>query len=317
MGNKKWLVLVLCVLTVVLLSACGQAASTQPPEEDSGATTGSDGETAQTGGESTASGGESTLEKAKQAGKVVIGFANENPYAYKTQDGQLTGEAVEVARAVLKEMGINEMEGKLVDFGSLIPGLKAKQFDMITAGMFINPERGKEVLFANPEYRVGEALGVKPGNPKNLHSYEDIKANPDVTVGVMTGAIEIEYLKKIGVKESQIKIFNDQPAVVGALKAGRVDAVTMTGPSLQAFINSEQNKDIERVTDFKQPVIDGKEVWGYGATAFRKGDEDFQKAFNEGLQKLKDEGKLLEIISPFGFTEAELPGDVTSEELIK
>jgi len=286
--GKKWLGLALCAVMVTITSACGQTAST---------------------------GEMSTLERAKSEGKIVVGFANENPYAYETADGKLTGEAVEVARAIFKEMGIEEMEGKLVDFGSLISGLQAEQFDAITAGMFVNPDRCAQVAFADPEYRVGESLGVKTGNPKNLHSYEDIAADPSVKVGVMVGAIEIEYLKAAGVADDQIEILNDQPAVVAALNAGTVDAVTMTGPSLQAFINSGQAADLERVADFKQPVVDGEEVWGYGATAFRLGDEEFQQAFSAELKKLKESGKLLEIISEFGFTEAELPGDVTAAQL--
>ncbi|WP_309118419.1 ectoine/hydroxyectoine ABC transporter substrate-binding protein EhuB [Paenibacillus sp.] len=283
--GKKWIGLSLCAALITVTAACSQ-------------TTGA-GET-------------STLERAKAEGKIVIGFANENPYAYETADGTLTGEAVEVAKAVFAELGIDEVEGKLVDFGSLISGLQAQQFDAITAGMFVNPDRCAQVAFADPEYRVGEALGVKPGNPKNLHSYEDIAADKGVKVGVMVGAIEIEYLKTAGVADDQIEILNDQPAVVAALNAGTIDAVTMTGPSLQAFIDSGQATELERVADFKQPVVDGEEIWGYGATAFRLGDEAFAEAFNAELKKLKDSGRLLEIIGEFGFTEAELPGDMTA-----
>lgn len=105
--------------------------------------------------------GKTTLEKAREQGYVTVGFANEKPYAYATPDGKLTGEAVEVARAVLKNLGIHEMKGVLTEFGSLIPGLQAKQFDIITAGMYITPERAKEVVFADPEYSIGEALAVK------------------------------------------------------------------------------------------------------------------------------------------------------------
>ena len=53
---------------------------------------------------------------------MTIGFANEVPYAYATPEGKLSGEAVEVARTVLQNMGINEMQGVLTEFGSLIPG---------------------------------------------------------------------------------------------------------------------------------------------------------------------------------------------------
>lgn len=260
---------------------------------------------------------ESTLEKAKKQGFVTVGFANEKPYAYATPDGKLTGEAVEVARAVLSKMGINEMNGVLTEFGSLIPGLVAKRFDIITAGMYITPARSKEVAFANPEYSIGEALAVKKGNPLELRSYQDIAANAKAKIAVMSGAIEMEYLEKSGVKKDQMVLVPDQPSAIAALQAGRADAITMTGPSLQAVLESAKDSNVERVMDFVQPVIDGQSIRGYGAAAFRKEDEDFVKAYNEELKKLNDSGELLKILEPFGFTEQELPGDKTAEELSK
>lgn len=258
-----------------------------------------------------------TLEKAQKQGYITVGFANEKPYAYKDGDGKLTGEAVEIARTILTKLGVKEMRGELTEFGSLIQGLTAKRFDMITAGMYITPERSKTVLFADPEYSIGEAIAVKKGNPLSLHSYEDVIKNAKAKIGVMAGAAEEGYLKKLGAKTEQIVIVPDQPAAISALQAGRVDAITMTGPSLQAMLDSAKDSGIERVMDFKQPVIDGQSVRGYGATAFRKEDQAFRDAFNKELKELKTSGKLLEIIQPFGFTEQELPGDVTAEELSK
>lgn len=264
-----------------------------------------------------ANGNETTLEKAQRLGSVTIGFANEKPYAYQTADGELTGEAVEVARAILKNLGITEMKGVLTEFGSLIPGLKAERFDMVTAGMFITPERAKDVGFANPEYRIGEAIAVKKGNPLNLHSYEDIAKHDSAKVAVPGGAIEYDYLVAVGVDKERILTVSDMPSALAALQAGRVDAITATGPSLQATLDAANDSGIERVMDFTQPVIDGESVVGYGATAFRKEDQDFADAFNAELKKLQDSGELLEIIAPFGFTEDELPGDVTTEDLIR
>ncbi|MED3624086.1 ectoine/hydroxyectoine ABC transporter substrate-binding protein EhuB [Neobacillus thermocopriae] len=287
----------LTIFLLLLLSACGTSPSSS--EESKGNTS------------------LSTLEKAKKEGSITIGFANEKPFAYQDENGKLTGEAVEVARAVLKNLGINEMKGVLTEFGSLIPGLNAKRFDMITAGMYITPERCEEVIFANPEYTLGAALGVKANNPLNLKSYEDIKSNPNAKVGVMAGAIEHNYLKDSGIPEKQISIVPDIPSAISALLSGRVDAVTMTGPSLEAMLESANSKEIVRVKDFEQPIINGNPIQGYGASAFRKEDTEFRDAFNAELQKLKESGELLKIIEPFGFTENELPGETTADELCK
>jgi polar amino acid transport system substrate-binding protein len=293
----------LLMIMMLVLAACG-GTSTSSPETENGSS-GSEGSP------------ETTLEKAISKGSVTIGFANEVPYAYQDNDGNLTGEAVEVARTVLKNLGIDEMNGVLTEFGSLIPGLQAKRFDMITAGMYITPDRCEQVSFADPEYTIGEALAVQANNPLGLSSYEDIMANPDAKIGVMAGAIEHTYLKDLGVPDNQITIIPDNPSAISALLAGRVDAITMTGPSLEAMLESAGSVDIERVKDFKQPIINGEAVQGYGASAFRLEDTAFRDAFNAELQKLKDSGELVNIIGPFGFTESELPGDVTAAQLCK
>ena len=73
---------------------------------------------------------ETTLQRIQREGVVRIGYANEAPYAYADEkSGRLTGEAPEIARVVLKQMGIERIEGVLTEFGSLIPGLKAQRPD--------------------------------------------------------------------------------------------------------------------------------------------------------------------------------------------
>jgi len=308
---KKSALLVLFALMMVL-AACGsnngnlpETSPPPPPGETNGANGAENGESGA---------GESTLEKARERGYINVGFANENPYAYQEADGTLTGEAVEIARIILSNLGIEEMRGEMTEFGGLIGGLQAGRFDMITAGMFINPNRCAEVAFANPEYSIGEALAVKQGNPLGLNSYEAI-ASSDAKVAVMTGAVEIEYLEKSGVSEDQIVVVPDQNAAISALQAGHVDAMTMTGPALQSRLDAAGDDSIERVADFEQPIIDGESVRGYGASAFRQADTEFVEAFNAELEKMKESGQLLEILEQFGFTEDELPGDMTAAEL--
>jgi polar amino acid transport system substrate-binding protein len=259
---------------------------------------------------------ETTLERAQRTGVVRVGFANENPYAYATPDGELTGEAVEVARAIFTELGIEEMDGVLTQFGSLIPGLRANRFDVITAGMYITPSRCEQVLFADPEYTIGEGVIVQAGNPYDIHSYEDIAANPDIKVGTGAGWLEFDYMTGVGVAEDQIVTFPDGPAGVAGLQAGQIDAFTGTFPTMKTLVETTNDPNLAVVEDFEAPVIDGERIQAYGGAAFRFEDQDFRDAFNAELQKLKDSGELLDIIGQFeGFGETELPGDVTAEDI--
>lgn len=240
---------------------------------------------------------ETTYERALRTGSVTIGFSQEPPYAYMTLDGTLTGEALEVAKAVLTELGITNIEPVITEWASLIPGLNAGRFDMISNGMYITPARCEQVLFASPEHQVSEALAVRTGNPLKLHSFEDIAANPNVRVAIMNGAMAYDLMKAVGVSERQMMLVPDDPSAVEALAAGLVDAWSATAPAMNALLSSGVYRGVERVEDFD---IDVGTI-SYGGTAFRKSDQDFRDAFSRVLDGMKESGQLTEILAPFGF----------------
>ncbi|MER7544255.1 ectoine/hydroxyectoine ABC transporter substrate-binding protein EhuB [Actinomadura sp.] len=260
--------------------------------------------------------GGGTLQKAKDAGSITVGFANEAPYGYTDKSGKLTGEAPELARVIFKNLGIDDIKGVQVDFGGLIAGLNAKRFDAIAAGMFITPERCASAAFANPEYVAKSAFMVKEGNPKGLKNEKDPAAK-GVKVGVLTGAVEADYAEKTGVKKGNIKTFADQASAYEGLKAGRIDCIWLTRISLADLLSKHKGEGFE-VTDPFTPVIDGKEQLGAGAFAFRKADADLVNSWNAELAKLKQQNGLLPILQPFGFTQDDMPGpDDTAAKFCK
>ncbi|CAB3717250.1 hypothetical protein LMG3458_03641 [Achromobacter deleyi] len=273
------------------------------------------------GGDKTAAGkapaAANTLEAAKAAGKIRIGYANEAPFAFMdSKEAKVTGESVEIARVVLKRMGINEVEGVLTEFGSLIPGLQAKRFDIIAAGMYVTPERCGQVAFSDPTYGVGEAFLVKQGNPKNLHSYEDVVKNPDAKLGVVVGAIEGEYASKVKVPPGQVVVFPDAVSALSGVQAGRADAYAATALTINDLMGkTDAGSGLEKADPFTDPVIDGKGVRGYGAYAFRPDDKAFADAFNAELAKFIGTEEHKQLVAPFGFTPQELPNGVTAAKL--
>lgn len=254
------------------------------------------------------------LERIKEQGFVRVGFANEKPFAYATADGKLTGEAPDIAKAIFTNLGITELDGVLTEFGSLIPGLIAGRFDVITAGMYIKKERCDQVLFADPEYKIGSGLLVKAGNPLNLHSLEDIAKNTAVKVGTGAGYLENDYLTGVGVAKDRIVQFPDDPSGVAGVQAGQIDAYVATSMAIRTMIANAQDPGLAMAEPFTDPVINGKTVAGYSGTAFRKEDTDLRDAFTAELKKLKDSGQLLEILTKNGFGPENMPGDVSSDE---
>lgn len=255
------------------------------------------------------------LAQLQEKGTVKIGFANEIPYAYE-ENGELKGAAVDIAKAVFAELGIENVEGHLADFGQLIPGIQAGQFDVITAGMAIQPGRCENVAFAEPEMKYGEGLIVKAGNPLGLESYKDIANNPDVKVVVMEGATERGFMLEEGVSEDQIMTVGDIPATFSAVQSGRADATTGTEMTVKLALESLGTDDLEFVESFEQPDIEG--VPSYGASAFNLEDTALRDAFNEKLEQLKEDGTIAKLLEANGFSaERNMVevGEVTTEQI--
>jgi len=259
--------------------------------------------------------GGDTLARIREAGTVRVGFANEAPFAYvDAETGRLTGEAPELARLVFRQLGVAEIRGVLTEFGSLIPALKAGRFDVIAAGMYITPERCREILFSDPTYAIGEAFVVPAGNPLGLHGYRDLRDTEGATLGVVTGAIQLEYARAVGIADDRIRIFPDAPSAVDGVAAGRVSAYGATVLTVNDLL-SKTSAPLERAEPFTELVLDGETVKGYGAFGFRRGDAALRDAFNQVLRGTIGTEAHLELVAPFGFTRDMLPGDATAAAL--
>ena len=242
------------------------------------------------------------LEELQEAGVVTVGIANEVPYGFEDEDGNITGQAPEVAREVLAELGIDEIEAEIVDFGALIPGLQAGQFDMTAAGMFITRDRADQVIFADPDYCVSYAFAVPPGNPEGISDFSDI-ADSGATLAVLSGAVDEDYAEWSGVPSDQVELYGDVNAQYQDLMAGRVDAVGGTSLTVQEQVAANEGE--MDATDFFFPVgPDGEELLPCGAFAFL--DQEFRDAFNEVMIEKREDGTLGEITMEFGFAQEDV-----------
>lgn len=249
------------------------------------------------------------LEETQETGSISVGIANEAPYGYMTPDGELTGESPEIAKHILAEMGIEDVEAVVTEFGSLIPGLNAGRFDIVAAGMFITPARCEQVAFSEPTYGIGQAFLVQEGNPQGLQTYGDIEGNPDSTLAVMAGAVERGYARDAGVPDDQVMVVPDTAAGTAAVQAGRADAFALTSLSIRRL--AEGAAGVEMADPFGE--VGDQSVTGHGGFAFRPGDEAFLEEFNMHLADFIGTEEHLELVAPFGWTEDELPVRTTEE----
>jgi polar amino acid transport system substrate-binding protein len=233
---------------------------------------------------------------------VTVGFAGEAPYSFE-QDGQLTGATVALHREIFKNLGIDNVEGVSTDFGALIPGLQARRFDVVSAGMSILPQRCEQAAFSEPEFNYTTALMVPKGNPANLTDMQSVQQS-GVRMAAMTGAIESDYAQELGIDAMQVASPQDG---MDAVANGRADVFALTGISLNWLAQNNPQVPVE-VTNSFVAVIDGVPQVGAGGTVFRKEDTELRDAYNAELAKItSDKDKYLSIVGPFGFTAEELP----------
>ena len=250
------------------------------------------------------------------SGPVRIGYSNEAPFAYyDNQTGNLTGESVEVTRRVLAKMGYTQIEGVITEFASLIPGLKAGRFDLIAAGMWILPPRCREILFSEPLSCILQGMLVQEGNPLNLGSYADVTRHDSARLGVVAGGVELMFARAAGIPESRLFIFPDQPSAVAGLQAGRVDANAGPAPAHRDLLRKPSASGLEAIDPFVQPRASGLPARTCSGIGFRKEEKRHLDEFNRHLIAFIGTPEHLELIRTFGFTEAELPAGMTTEEL--
>ncbi|MEU5663050.1 ectoine/hydroxyectoine ABC transporter substrate-binding protein EhuB [Streptomyces longwoodensis] len=255
-------------------------------------------------------GGGELLDRLRAQGVARLGIAGEIPFGYIDRDGELTGEAPELARVVFRRLGVDRVQPVPTEFGSLIPGLNSQQFDVVAAGMYVTPDRCEQVIFADPDYQMKDAFVVRKGNPKGLRGYRDV-VREKARCATGTGYAQIQHAVAAGYRESDLLIVPDQVAGLNAVEAGRVDVFAATAVTARSVVRS--SRTAEATAPFA-PLVDGKPQVDGGAFAFRRTETRLRDAFDAELRKLRESGELLRVLRPFGFTEAEMT-DLTAKEL--
>lgn len=241
-----------------------------------------------------------TVEEVKEQGYIRAATANELPYSFMQPDGTSAGIGPDVATAVLKSMGVEEINWTVTPFGTLIPGLKARRFDFAAAEQNISPERCKQVAFSEPNSSYGEGLLVKKSNPKKLTTYADIAKDPSLKVAVVSGANNVDFLRAVGVKDDQIVFIPANADAIPTVQS-RVDAYAATELTVSELAKGQDN--VEQVAPFTDPVVNGAPVRNYGGFAFRPEDKELRNAFNAALVEFRKTDEYKTILGKYGLSE--------------
>lgn len=238
------------------------------------------------------------LEELREQGFARIAIANEPPFTAVAADGTVSGAAPDVAREIFKRLGVPEVVASISEYGAMIPGLLASRHDVITAGLFMKPERCEAVAYSEPVLCDAEALLVPAGNPRGFASYADIAADPEALIGVPGGGTEEKLALDAGVPRERVIVVPDGQSGLAMVQDGRLQVYSLPVLSISDLLAKSGDASLEMVA----PVADAP-VYCDGA-AFHPEDVALRDAFDAELAKIKESGEFAAIIEPYGFSAA-------------
>ncbi|THK35209.1 ectoine/hydroxyectoine ABC transporter substrate-binding protein EhuB [Ensifer sp. MPMI2T] len=252
---------------------------------------------------------QSLLDKIKNGETIRIGFSNEIPWAYPGENNEPLGFVNAMTLDILKRLGTTKVEPVVTEWGSLIPGLQAGRFDIITGGMFILPERCRNVLFTEPLGKFGDALLVRKGNPEGLHSYEDVR-DKGLTFVTASGWLSVKAAKQVGITDDKFMEVAGAAEVLQAVKAGRAAAGGGDYFTMKKF--ADEDESVELADPFTPVLPDGAP-----ALAFLPNQQAEVDAFNAVLKEYIGSDEMMETVTKYGYTKTNLPGGSKTADLCK
>jgi polar amino acid transport system substrate-binding protein len=208
-----------------------------------------------------------------QAGKLMVATEGTYaPFSMRAPDGKLDGLEIRVMTEVAKRLNL-EYTPVLIKWDSLLVGLQADQYDVISAAMDITEARQKQVTFSNGWLESGGRVVI--GKDSAIKSANDIK-------GKSVGALVASSWTKIAEdKGATVKGYKAESDAMQDLVNGNVDAV-ITDAIAAAYVIKNANMPLKMTDDYVSHVQKG--------FAFKMGKPHLVEAVNKALADMVADG---------------------------
>ena len=257
---KKFVSLLLALLMVASLAACGKKA------DDSN-------------------------NNSNESKTLVMGTSADYApfeFMYKGEDGtmQYGGIDVSVAQYIADSMG-KELKVENMSFEYLLPSLVKGDFDIVVAAMEADGERLKSADFSDPYYTdLPPAILVKASDAASYKTLADFSGK---SVAAQTGTTKLDIVNEqlTGATAVPLALVTD---MINELVNGKVDAIVVDGAVAQQYAST--NSDLV--------IADASSELGQAApycVAVAKGDpKGLLPGINAAIAKLNSENKMQSFI---------------------
>lgn len=273
MSKMKKLLLgfLLLLLASLVLVACGGGGD----ESDT-----TDTETTEGTTDDSTEGSDDSGEKTKLIAGTEATYA---PMEYINESGEIVGIDIDFVNALAEEIGV-EVEFQNIGWDPLFPAVKNGEIDFAVSSITITDKRKEEYDFTEPYYIAYQLILVPEDS--DITSFQDL-ADKRVAVQISTTGHE-KVKELLGETSPNIVATDNLPLAIGEMLNGNADAVVADNAPVLEYMQNNPNVKLKTIED------DSFEKEYYGLM-LRKGNTELLDKLNEGIQKLKESGKLAEI----------------------
>ena len=209
---------------------------------------------------------------------TVVALSDQPGTSFIDAKGENQGMAIDLMNAIAAKLGVKPVY-RTAAIAGVISAVAGNQYDTAAAGLAVTEERKKSVDFS-----IAWNYGQLTVLVRNKLPGNDASALKGKTLGLLTGSVQ-EVYARANFKETDIKAFQQQPAMINALLANQVDAV---------FLGSYDGSTyLARYPELSVGLIAGSDV--YNAFPVAKTRPEFLAAMNKALNDLFDDGTWLKI----------------------
>ena len=283
MKMKKLLALMLALVMVFALAACG----TDSGEPSSEPTTGASAEPSSVpseGGDTA----ESDMAYVKEKGTLIVGITEFEPMDYQNADGEWIGFDADLAKLFAERLGV-EVQFQLIDWESKVMELDGRTIDVVWNGMTLTDEVLAAMECSNAYLNNAQVVILPSAEAEN---YADAESMSGLQFAVESGSAGEQMAIENGFSYTPV---TDQATAVLEVESGTCGAAIIDSLMASAMVGEGTN-----FADLTYTISLNTEEYGVG---FRQGS-DLAAELNAFFAEIYAEGTMQELADQYGVSAA-------------
>lgn len=203
------------------------------------------------------------------------------PFSMQDSSGKLDGIEMRMMGELTKRLGLT-YKPVVIKWDSMLIGLLAGEYDMVSDTVAITPERQQRVTFCDGWIETGARLVVAKDSP--IQTNADAKGK---RIGLLVASIYQKMGEALG---GEVKTYKSDPDAIQDLVNGNIDAV-ITDSLVAGYVIKKNRLPLRMTDEYLNRNQDGWPV--------KKGKPNLVTAINKTLAAMVQDGSYAKITEPF------------------